>query len=293
MNLKRNLTILKCRAYIFARHLIEKVLLKFAEWKLIKCHKRTYSQVFDETTPQSAPDFTSDRFIFSVSYILRKIEFIYEYWFETKRGKRIFTVDDARHVEGRVTYRAELKAFYAHFSPKMRQWVDYTHPVVQHFMEQSFSPVSKDAPIKPILLHTYRLDFSKCRYAFEFSYAPEMLDARKLSEVLSQSHRAFGNQLTSKVPEINKILTGADCDGEMMSPYKTPLCDNLLCRRCGLPVFASAKRKYSFMCLKHGEIEHPEVDRVDPILYKDVLENTMDILEDLITNFDTSECPQD
>lgn len=289
MKLKRKLYILKCRTYVLLRHLAEKVLLHFAEWKLIKCHKNTYSRVLDESTPQSAPDFTSDRFIFSVSYILRKFEFVYEYWFETKKGKRIFIVEDTRHVEERVSYRAELKAFLAHFSPRQRMWVYSTSPVVQVFDSKGYFQDLSKGIVSQFKVNTHQCDFSQCRYAFEFSYAPEMNKLGRPYEVISESYRVFGNQLTSKIPEINKILTGADYDGEMMSPKKMPLCENILCSKCGLPVFASSEDKYKFECLKHGELEVFNVRRVDPFNYEGVLENTLEILEDLIAE----SCPQD
>ena len=292
MNLKRNLYILKCRAYVLTRHLIEKILLKLSEWDLIYCHRVGFTNNTDDGKIHPAPDITSDRFIFSVSYVLRKIESKHEYWFETLKGKRIFTVEESYHVEHRISYRANLKAFYAHFSPKQRMWVDYTSPIVQLFENKDFfSDLSKDE-ITPIKVETHRCDFSKCRYAFDFCYAPDLNTHGVPFEVLTESQKALEVQLTSKVSEINKTLTGADYDGEIVSPDKTPLCDNLLCRKCGLPLFAS-KRKYSFWCIKHGELEYPDVQRVDPVMYANVLDNTMEILEDLIAHFDTTECPQD
>lgn len=279
MNLKRNLYILKCRVYVLTRHLIEKVLLQLSNWGWIYCHRVYLTRPRDESGIESAPDFSSDRFIFSVSYIRRVIEFKHEYWFETLKGKRIFTVDESYHLEGRLIYRAELKAFFAHFPPRQRMWIHREAPVVYiQSKPGSFYDESSDT----VELKTHRCDFSQCRYAFEFSYAPEQYSQVKLSEVISESHRAFGNQLTNKIPEINKILTGADYDGEMMSPNNMPLSNNLLCKKCGLPVFASSKDKYQFECLRHGELNHSEVIRVDPVEYQQVLGYTSEILEDLI-----------
>ena len=287
MNIKRELFILKCRAYIMLRHLAEKVLLQLSKWGWIRCHKKSYSNTSDNSVVHSLPDLKSNRFVFSVSYILLKVERKYEYWFETKKGKRIFTVDESHHVEHRVSYRADLKAFFAHFSPKQRMWVYRNSPVVEILEVDSFLELPFFT--EPVKVKTHRCDFSQCRFAFDFAFAPELSHNGMTSEVISQSYRALEVQLTSKVLEINKILTGADYDGEMMSPKKMPLSNNLLCQKCGLPVFASAENKYQFECLRHGELDHSGVMKVDPVEYQQVLGYTSDVLEDLIHK----SCPQD
>lgn len=289
MKLKRNLYILKCRAYILTRHLIEKILLKLSEWNLIYCHRVGVSNNTDDGKIHHSPDIISDRFIFSVSYVIRKFEIKREYWYETKKGKRIYTIEDTHHIEGRLSYRAELKSFFAHFSPRHRMWVDYTQPTVQLLEEdmKAFDFLETRAT-RPIKVETHRCDFSQCRYAFEFTF--DLCQGKEVSpEVISESYRALGIQLTSKVTEINKILTGADYDGEMMSPKNMPLSENILCKHCGLPVFASARNRYQFECLAHSELDYEEVRRVDPIEYHRVLDNTLDILEHLTQK----SCPQD
>lgn len=288
MKLKRKLYILKCRGYILLRHLTEKILLKLSQWDLIYCHRVGYSDTNDDGAIHTAPDITSNRFIFSVSYVLRKIESKYEYWFETHRGKRIFTVEESHHVEHRISYRAELKAFYAHFSPKQRMWIHRNAPVVQVLEEVFAYPDMTADPLEGVEVKTHRCDFNQCRFAFDFCYAPT-LHIGVSYEVLTESQKALEVQLTSKVSEINKILTGANYDGEMMSPKNMPLSENILCRHCGLPVFASAENKYQFECLAHGELEYEWVKRVDPVEYKKVLGYTLDTLEALIQK----SCPQD
>ena len=289
MNLKRTYYIIKCRVHILFRHYVENCLLKLSEWGFIKCHRNSYSNTTDDGVVHSLPNLSTDRFIFSVSYVLIKVERKYEYWFETKKGKRIFTVDENHHVEHRVSYRAYLKAFFAHFSPKQRLWVYRNAPVVDLFEDTKMYPDFSDPNVRQVETKTHHCDFSKCRFAFDFAYAPDLNPIGMSSEVISQSYRALEVQLTSKVSKINKILTGADYDGEMMSPRNMPLCNNLLCRKCGLPVFASAGDKYQFDCLRHGDIPYDEVMRVDPIEYQQVLGYTSDILDDLIKK----SCPQD
>lgn len=290
MNLKRNMIILRCRIHILLRNLTEKVLLQLSKWGWIYCHRVSYSNNTDDGQIYSVPDINSDRFVFSVSYILRKIESTHEYWFETNKGKRIFTVDESHHVEHRISYRAELESFYAHFSPKQRMWVHKNAPIVDLFEEIPVRPtLSDDIYARQVMAKLHRCDFQQCRYAFDFCYAPDTRTNRMPSEAISESYRALGVQLTSKVTEINKVLTGADYDGEMMSPKNMPLSENIICRKCGLPVFASAKDKYQFECLVHGEIDYHDIARVDPVHYKNVLENTTEILEDLIKK----SCPQD
>lgn len=281
--MKRKLYLFKNRVQVWLRHLTEKILLKLSEWRIITCHKVNFSNIYDDGDIQHSPDIVTDRYIFSVSYVLRKIETVHEYWFQFKNGgRRIFICEDYHHCEGRVSYRAELKAFYCHFSPKHRMWVDHTRPTAQFLVEnmEAFDSLETRAT-RPIEVKTHRCDFSQCRYAFEFSYD---LDTNKdmSSEVISQSYRVLGNQLRSKQTEINKILTGADYDGEMMSHKNMPLCDNILCVKCGLPVFASTEGKYMFECLNHGNLNVEDVRRVDPVTYEDTMRYCMDYLEALI-----------
>ena len=291
--LQRQFYIAKCRLHVLLRNSAEEILKFLAKHGFIVEHKRNYVNFLDNSEPFPAPDIKSDRYLFSVSYIARKVDTVREYWFETKKGKRIFTVWDERFRETHISFRADLQSFFAHFSPKQRLWVHRHSPRVIVQSENTYHPVpSNPNHVEQIFYKEHYCDFSDCRYAFEFRHALP-LDSDKSSEVIEQSYKAFSNGMMSKVTEINKTLTGVDYDGEMMSPDKTPLSENLICRKCGLPVFASAKRKYEFWCLKHGELEYPDVQRVDPIMYKDVLDNTMEILEDLIQNFATTECPQD
>jgi hypothetical protein len=252
-------------------------------------HKNNYSKVRDLSTPIKLPDLSNDRFVFEVTYVNREVEFFDQYWFATKKGKIIFTVYNDHSKSGRISYRADLKAFYAHFSSKIKMWVYKNSPVVHLCKDVYAFPIPSADPLEGVEVKTHRCDFSQCRYHLEFSYALDPITKGMPSEVISESYKALKIGLTSKVPEINKILTGADNDGEMMSPKGMHLCDNLLCRQCGYPVFASAENKYKFECLKHGELDHHGIMRVDPVEYQRVLGYTFDTLEALIQK----SCPQD
>ena len=107
------------------------------------------------------------------------------------------------------------------------------------------------------------------------------------SEVFSESYRVLKNGLTSKIPEINKTLTGAENDGELTSPSGCPLVDNLVCRECGYPVFAVPDKSYTYECIHDGEINYQSINRVDPKTYEGILTNCLTELERFC------ECPQD
>lgn len=291
-NIKRKFYLTKARLHVIFRNLAEKLFKLLAKLDLVVEHKKDYVNFLDNSEPISAPDIKSDRYIFSVSYINRKVECVHEYWFETKKGRHLLDMWDEKMVESHISYRAELKAFFAHFSPRQRMWVYSHYPRVVLQLDDPVPYAYDPSHLEKIHYVEHYCNFKDCRYAFEFRYA-QPHNSETPAEVISESYRAFSNGMPSKVTEINKILTGVDYDGELMSPDKTPLSENLLCRKCGLPVFASAKRKYEFWCIKHGELEYKDVARVDPIQYRDVLDNTMDILEDLTRNFATTECPQD
>ena len=289
MKLKRWFYKTKARLHILTRNFLEKFFKLLAQLNLVVEHKKKYVNFLDNSEPKPLPDIESDRYIFSVSYIDRKVEYVNQYWFESKRGKKLFVMWDDRSLEAIVSHRAELKSFYVHFSPKFRRWVNREHNRVALFKNSlTHAVLSEDDFATKVEVETHTCDFSECRYALEFRYALDSNTKETPSEVISKSYEALKSGMPSKVTEINKILTGVDYDGEIVSPQKTPLSENLLCRKCGLPVFASAERKYHFMCLKHGELDYNEVDRVDPIRYNDVYRNTLDLLEDLIHE---SECP--
>ena len=242
----------------------------------VSYHESQYVQTVDCSDPTRQEDIKTDRFVFEVSYIHRKTVGVDERWYySTRSGRRLFILSDHHEETHRLEYRAELKSFFAHFSPRMRQWVHKSSPVVQGFYTPEFSPCTSE-PTKPVLINTYRCDFSQCRYAFSFSFDRV---SGLTSEVLQQSYKALKRSLTNQVITINKILTGADNDGEMMSSSNMPMCENLLCRHCGLPVFASPRNKYHFECLRCGELIHAQVDRVDPVRYERVRENTLEELE--------------
>ena len=286
MNIKRAYYIFKSRTHVRISHLLERVLHTLSKRGLIVEHKKNQTYLHDHGDIRTAPSITTERFSFSVSYVIRKAEFTSQYWFETKQGKRIYTVYDNHHVETRVSFRAELQSFFVHFSPRHRVWVHRNSPRV----------VIRDVPLicaslfepEMVRFKYHTCDFSKCRYSLEFCIAPDNPTNLTPDEVISKSYKVLGDSLTSKVSEINKILTGVDYDGDIVSPKNMPLCDNLLCKYCGLPVFASAEDKYKYDCLKHPDLDRSEVYRVDPTKYKEVLNMNLDTLESLIR-----ECPQD
>ena len=282
MKLKRTFYILKCRTHVLMRNFVEKYFLFLAKYDLVKVHKVHDTRIHDLSSPQSLEDIKNDRFEFGVSYVNRLIEFVDEYWFASKRtGKKLFVVWENSNTEGRLSYRLSLKSFFAHFSPRFRVWVYQNSPVVclPTNMFEGLKNFTEDSPVEPIKMESHRCDFSQCAYAFEFSYD---VASGLTPEVISQSYKAILNGMTSKVPEINKILTGADCDGELLSHRNMPLSDNLLCRHCGLPVFASARSKYQFECILHGELVREWVKRVDPMTYAEVMDYNLEHLEYLV-----------
>lgn len=249
MKLKRTYYILRGRIHVFTQTLLEKVFLALSKIGAVVMYRDTYQTSKDLQGPNSAPDIETDRFVFEVSYIVQKVETFGGYWFQTKKGKRLFTMYENNHQEFRIIYIAQLKSFFAHFSYRHKEWVKQGHP-----------------------------GLSSCRYKFSFSITPDSAEISR-REVLPESYRVLKSGLTSKIPEINKTLTGADNDGEMTSPKNRLLVDNIICRHCGYPVFASAENKYGFECMNHGEISISQADKVDPKTYERIFNNCLFDLE--------------
>ena len=273
MKLKRNYYILKCRFHVWRNILFENLFIKLSKLGLLVEHKRSYQQVRDQIAPVPAPDFENERSVFEVSYTTYTIDFASEYWFESKKGKKLLTLYDEHHTERIVEYRANLKSFLAHFSHKQKIWVHAKSPKVA---------LKSDGGIR---FYEHFCDFSQCRFAFKFK-AP--LDSKTtLREVIAESYRVFGDTILSNTTNINRLLTGVDFDGVMMSPSKRPLVDNIICKECGFPVFSSSRYKYQFECIHHGEIKFEDCLKVDPVKYEEIFNNCVFELERFC------ECPQD
>ena len=274
--LKRNLYILRCRMNVKMYHMIERVLHTLSTWGLIVEHKKDYTQVLGDGKVQTAPDLKNERFVFSVSYIIRKIVACHEYWFTTKGGKKIYVVYDSKSQENRLSFRAELKAFYCHFDHKTRMWVHSHAPKVALPSVPGICTSWIEPEMVKFEYHT--CDFSQCRYALEICLAKDTCYIPS-KEVLAESYKVLGSSLTSKIPEINKTLTGAENDGNLTSPLNCPLVDNLVCRECGYPVFAVPDSAYIYECIHHGEIDYSRVDKIDPKKYEGILSNCLSELE--------------
>lgn len=278
---------LNCRLHVLWDKFKLGFFSRLAKWGLFIEHKRHCTIDLDTGIPISAPDIRGERYVFMVSYLIKKVEHIHEHWFETKKGKRIHTRYNDHIVESKIEYRAELESFFAHFSVRNRMWVHRKYPtaIFPKMDKPDLSPVS--GLITKMAEHeTHHCDFSKCRYSFIFTLSHVEL-THPIEEVIEKSYRVLQSGLRERVVEINQILTGAENDGAMTSREGTPLSDNILCRHCGYPVFASKHSRYKFVCIHHGEINYEDIYRVDPKRYEDVLSRCMKELEHYC------ECPQD
>lgn len=279
--MNRKYLLLRNRLQAWSKSLPVSFLKFLSEKRLIVLHECHRTDVRTLTYPRNLEDLKTGRFVLSMSYVQEKVTTTDEFWFETKKGKRIYTVQDDSLAHTVFRYRAQLESFYAHFDHKTHMWVHRKSPVV----------LIKDNPVfskdytQNIDCKTYHLDFSKCQYKMEFTldYEPKIYPSE---EVLERSYEVLINELMGKVSEINELLTGVKYDGALMSPDGLPLSDNLVCRHCGCPVFASKEGHYKFLCPNHGVLEFDGCVKVDLVRYKSLLENCECTLERFC-------CPQD
>jgi len=245
-----------------------------------KLHDVIYKPDSFDVVP--CPNIRTDRMVFNVSRAERVVTFIDEHWFNTKKGKRILTLSDHKHTQDTIEYRAELEEFFCHFSPTLKKWVSRKAPVV-HLMDLTKVSVFEDiGKTSQFQAKTHHCDFSKCRFAFNMNTNA----FRTPTEVISESYNELKRQLEEKVPEINEMLTGVKNDAQYMSPSGQPLAENMICSKCGLPVFMSSKGRYLFECMHHGEIEYQNgIVRVSKEEYEDRLKCASE-------DFDRF-CPQD
>ena len=256
-----------------------------AKLRLVVKHVKSDTIIKDSQSPIALPDIMTNRFVFSNSYLLRDIMFIDEYWFESRRGKKLFVITDRKERQYRLSFRLDLKNFLAKFPRNHEVWVDRKRTTVvipENFKSFAFNENNKT--IDRVNTETYHCDVTDCRYAYEFSYNVEE-KVFPLEDVISESCRVISSGLMSKIEEINeKVTKGVKNDGELTSRGSQPLAENIVCRKCGYPVFHSSFNRYGYECINHGELYRDNVYRVDNKQYQDNMKNCIEALYKWATN---------
>ncbi len=205
------------------------------------------------------------------------------YWFfrSNLTGKIWYTVDNSVSYIVDVDARVQCEEFEARFHPLASPVTVKRSGMVTLCLHEDFKPfalprgdVIEQKPFE-VKTHTFncnllnaRLGLSEKQCCSERSEIDSVVD-----EIISHLKVKAGQYLQENAAEINQRITGVPYDGEMTYKGQT-LAPNILCRRCGFPVFTSSlpERGYRYQCLRCDEDFYGiEVERVDPEKYNEVM----------------------
>lgn len=241
------------------------------EHKETKCVDTT-----TDDTPIILEDLVTSRFTYGISFVHFLFQYTDKLWYETKKGKRILTLSDAFGGKVTIDFRADLKRFETVMTaPESRDKEYFNERGSFQYLRpgQKYTLVlSNDCP-------TYydskgnrkTADFFKCRYACRVTH--ELHNEEDLAGVIKMSIEHLKGDLLSKVDEIAENLLGVDNIGtdNLVTREGDPLADNLICTKCGSPVFALNGQGYNYLCPIHYRTEY--IRRVDSEFYKKQLEH--------------------
>lgn len=233
--------------------------------------------------PHPTGDIKSSRYVFKSSRVEYEERYVHQHWFETLKGKRLLTLADEEHIFTMYDYRLSLESFLAHFSPTRQMWLHRCglERIKVHLLKPEYPVSISSGPIvrpETIPTETVEADFSKCRFAFQRVYKddePIPPEEYQLSEIALS--------LDKSIPEINKILTGVEDDGELTltrDGVKMLLAEDFICVHCGLPVFIATTGSYQFSCARCGDTRYG-VRRVNHPFYSVRKKETYDTLIEL------------
>ena len=259
---------------------------------LVREHEHSGVTTSIQEGPTVLPDIKAGRGEYKVSFTYSLLTDTYEHWFNTRKGKRIFTVDDSEEcTKGVHDFRLELVRFEVRFNPFTTITVERPNMtflkdiVLPERKSMRVKPFDPSESLKPIGMNHYTVDFSEARYSIQVSHP---ISAIEKEESLKNALKIIERQLKGKDKEVNELLTGIKNDGEFVTLEGDVLAKNIVCAYCGLPAFVSKdSQEHTYTCIREHTINNlpgDNVYRVDPVDYAIILGNTKEELYDLLFN---------
>ena len=226
----------------------------------------------------------TDRGSFRLSYLGRAESQVSEWYYAsrfTKNPKKLYDLSDEESVYLELTVRAECESFIIKIDPFNEVTVTRHNPcaVITNFKKGVFAETPTVTRIEANFLNA-RLG---TKVSMRLDKASGLTDGI-IAECLNRARVQMRNYIEGNAKEINERLTGIKHDGELYTPDGFPRIENCICRKCGNPVFHTPTEGYFAQCVHCDEDLYViEVSRVDPVIYRNIYENSKKHLFEILT----------
>lgn len=247
-----------------------------ASLKLLREVKNDLSFPYDENDligkiTMLDENITTERGTFNLSYRAEALQNIYQWYYESLRGKKIlFTVRDEIRYHLCVEVRSECTSFLVKIDPFKSCWVQRERPCLHLYSAEG---CYNDTSTSTVTRH--KCDFFNARLKANVHLGVESCEdiEEAIKELLQRARHEITSFIENHPEEINERLTGVKHDGEFHTKEGMELLKNNICSKCGRPVFESPLEEYTAQCLFCDEdLYSIEVLKVDPKKYEDIYE---------------------
>lgn len=209
------------------------------------------------------------------------------WWYESLfKKKKLHTVSEEKRYNVSVKARSECLAFLVKIDPFNEAYVTAKNPIInfcRHEEQDIFKP--------PIHMCSHTIEKKVCnflnaRFALEsmlYVEKEEEIDSA-IYELVKATRRHIYEYIKGNPEMVNERITGVKYDGDFCTKDGFRLLENVLCPRCGKPVFKSGTKDYTGQCLFCDEDFYSvELVKVDPVRYRKVLEFNKIPLQEILS----------
>jgi hypothetical protein len=225
----------------------------------IHYHGSVYGDGRDRVIPYN--DIRTSRGRFSTSYVLRLHRDKDEEWYESKKGKRLFTYQDLFREEIHLSWRAEPQEFEIHINPwtshrVFRKNAPLFKVMVLDRLDSPFK-LNEDL-VKPVnQVKSYYLDFPNARIAYNYSIRYDISEEEAVNLIWDQ----LKTHLEQKSTDINFRITGIQDEGNLKTRDFYTLTEDMICPKCRLPVFETGRNDLPYFCMRHEKMSAAVKDK--------------------------------
>ena len=232
-----------------------------------------------------APIIT-ERGRFHVSHIASVNIVVHHHWYESlKKHKVLYNVCNEEYYVVKVAVQAECESFLVKINPFSSYVVNRNNPRMVYIHKPVMPHLGN--PNDMVKYNTITCDFlnARMKVGMENTVSDFKYCITAVNELLEITRRRLKEYIEGNPEEINEKLTGIKFDGEFRTKDGNRLIPNILCRKCGLPVF-DTPTGYIAQCANHncGYLHPNEVKKVDPKYYEMVYEQNKEVLHMLLND---------
>lgn len=226
----------------------------------------------------------TERGKFNVSHYASMRVITHHHWYESlRKHNRLYTVRDESYYEIRVNVQAECESFLVKINPFTSAVVHRRSPkvYVNDNPAPTLSPFTEGSEMSVGKFSVVTCDFLNARLKISMDNRVSDIDDASLAvkELLEITTGRLRDYIDGNSEAINEKLTGIKFDGEFHTKEGHRLLPNNLCAKCGFPVFETPVEGYTAQCVHcYEDLYSFEVEKVDPVYYKDVYEKCKSLL---------------